>query len=421
MRIVSGREAEAMVERLAARGDQSTSLQARVRRIVNDVRRGGDGSLRRYAERWDELKTRQSLRVSDEEMAEAWRRLAPELRKSLRQAAQNIRRFCEWQKPADRMRTRNGISLGQIVRPLESVGCYVPSGRYPLVSTVLMTVIPAQVAGVKNIRVVSPKPSVEVLAATAVLGVREFYRVGGAQAIAALAYGTNSIARVDKIVGPGNAYVTAAKKLVAFDCAIDFLAGPTEAVILCDRLSDSWGDSWVPEFAAADLVAQAEHDPGTLTVLITTSREFAQAVKTIATQLAKNNPIARKSLRARGAALVAASREQARNWANRLAPEHITIDEEDLPFIQNAGSVFIGAYSAQAAGDYATGPNHVLPTSGQARFRGGLSVMDFVKVITVQQLSAEGLKRIAPTIECLAKAEGLAAHAQSVRVRCEHA
>jgi len=297
----------------------------------------------------------------------------------------------------------------------------VPSGRYPLVSTVLMTVIPAQVAGVKNIRVVSPKPSVEVLAATAVLGVREFYRVGGAQAIAALAYGTNSIARVDKIVGPGNAYVTAAKKLVAFDCAIDFLAGPTEAVILCDSLSDSLGDSWVPEFAAADLVAQAEHDPETLTVLITTSREFAQAVKTIATQLAKNNPTAWKSLRARGAALVAASREQARNWANRLAPEHVTIDEEDLPFIQNAGSVFIGAYSAQAAGDYATGPNHVLPTSGQARFRGGLSVMDFVKVITVQQLSAEGLKRIAPTIECLAKAEGLAAHAQSVRVRCEHA
>jgi histidinol dehydrogenase len=421
MRIVSGREAEAMVERLAARGDQSTSLKARVRRIVNDVRRGGDGSLRRYAERWDELKTRQSLRVSDEEMAEAWRRLAPELHKSLRQAAQNIRRFCEWQKPADRIRTRNGISLGQIVRPLESVGCYVPSGRYPLVSTVLMTVIPAQVAGVKNIRVVSPKPSVEVLAATAVLGVREFYRVGGAQAIAALAYGTNSIARVDKIVGPGNAYVTAAKKLVAFDCAIDFLAGPTEAVILCDSLSDSLGDSWVPEFAAADLVAQAEHDPETLTVLITTSREFAQAVKTIATQLAKNNPIARKSLRARGAALVAASREQARNWANRLAPEHITIDEEDLPFIQNAGSVFIGNYSAQAAGDYASGPNHVLPTSGQARFRGGLSVIDFVKVITVQQLSAEGLKRIAPTIECLAKAEGLAAHAQSVRVRCEHA
>ena len=173
------------------------------------------------------------------------------------------------------MRTRGGISLGQIVRPLESVGCYVPGGRFPLVSTLLMTVIPAQVAGVKNIRVVSPKPSAEVLAAAAMLGVRELYRVGGAQAIAALAYGTSSVHRVDKIVGPGNAYVTAAKKLVSFDCAIDFLAGPTEAVILCNSLSGSQGDSWVPEFIAADLVAQAEHDPATLAVLITTSRELA--------------------------------------------------------------------------------------------------------------------------------------------------
>ena len=421
MRIVSGREADAKVERLVARGAQSTRLEPRVRRIVNDVRRGGEQALRRYAERWDGLAEKQPLQVSEGEMAEASRTLAPELRKSLRQAAQNIRRFCVWQKPADWIRTLGGISLGQIVRPLESVGCYVPGGRYPLVSTVLMTVIPAQVAGVKNIRVVSPKPSVEVLAAAAMLGVHEFYRVGGAQAIAALAYGTSSIPRVDKIVGPGNSYVTAAKKLVAFDCAIDFLAGPTEAVILCDSPENSPGDSNVPEFIAADLVAQAEHDPEALAVLITTSRELAQAVKMIATKLAKNNPIALKSLRARGAALVAASREQARDWANRIAPEHITISDDDLPFIQNAGSIFIGDYSAQAAGDYATGPNHVLPTSGQARFRGGLSVMDFVKVITVQRVSAKGLKRIAPAIECLAQAEGLTAHARSVRVRREHA
>jgi histidinol dehydrogenase len=421
MRIASGHEADAMVERLADRGERFTRQEASVRRIVNDVRRGGERSLRRYAERWDGLAAKQSLQVSEEDMAAAWRALAPELRKSLRQAARNIRRFCEWQKPADWMRTRGGISLGQIVRPLESVGCYVPGGRHPLVSTVLMTVIPAQVAGVKNIRVVSPRPTAEVLAAAAMLGVREFYRVGGAQAIAALAYGTSSIHRVDKIVGPGNAYVTAAKKLVTFDCAIDFLAGPTEAVILCDSLSASQGGPRAPEFIAADLVAQAEHDPETLALLITTSRELARAVKTIVTQLAKNNPIARKSLRARGAALVAASREQARDWANRIAPEHITIAEEDLPFIQNVGSIFIGDYSAQAAGDYASGPNHVLPTSGQARFRGGLSVMDFVKVITVQQLSAKGLKGIAPAIECLAEAEGLAAHAQSVRVRREHA
>jgi histidinol dehydrogenase len=421
MRIVSGRGADAMVERLAARGGQSARLEPRVQRIVNDVRRGGDRSLRRYAERWDGLGAEQSLRVSEEEMAAAWQSLAPELRKSLRQAAHNIRSFCEWQKPGDWMRTRGGISLGQIVRPLESVGCYVPGGRYPLLSTVLMTVIPAQVAGVKNIRVVSPKPTAEVLAVAAMLGLRELYRVGGAQAIAALAYGTGSIPRVDKIVGPGNAYVTAAKKLIAFDCAIDFLAGPTEAVILCDSPMNSPADSIVSEFIAADLVAQAEHDPETLALSITTSRELARSVKTIATHLAKNNPIARKSLRARGAVLVADSREQARDWANRIAPEHITIAEGDLPFIQNAGSIFIGDYSAQAAGDYASGPNHVLPTSGQARFRGGLSVMDFVKVITVQQVSAKGLKRIAPAIECLAEAEGLAAHAQSVRVRRKHA
>ena len=413
MRIVSGRAADAMVKRLGTRGGLLSGLEPRVRRIVDTVRRGGERSLRRYAERWDGLAAKRSLRVSEGEMAEALARVPAELRNSLRQAAESIRQFCEWQKPDGWMRTHDGVSLGQIVRPLESVGCYVPGGRYPLVSTLLMTVIPAQVAGVKNIRVVSPKPSVEVLAAAAMLGVREFYRVGGAQAIAALAYGTNTIARVDKIVGPGNAYVTVAKKLVSFDCAIDFLAGPTEAVVL--------SDSGVPEFIATDLVAQAEHDPETLAVFITTSRELARSVRVAVTQAAKGNPIAQKSLRARGGILVAASREQAREWANRIAAEHITVDSDDLPFIQNAGSIFVGNYSAQAAGDYASGPNHVLPTSGQARFRGGLSVMDFVKVITVQHLSAAGLKQIAPAIECLAGAEGLPAHARSIRVRSEHA
>jgi histidinol dehydrogenase len=413
MRIVSGRGADVVVERLAARESRLSGLEPQVRRIVDSVRRGGDRSLRRYAERWDGLAAKQSLRASEDEMAAAWGTLPAELRKALRQAAHSIRRFCEWQKPEGWMRTQDGISLGQVVRPLESVGCYVPGGRYPLVSTLLMTVIPAQVAGVKNIRVVSPKPSTEVLAAAAMLGIREFYRVGGAQAIAALAYGTTGIPRVDKIVGPGNAYVTVAKKLVSFDCAIDFLAGPTEAVVL--------SDSGAPKFIAADLVAQAEHDPETLAVLITTSRELARSVKVAATLAAKGNPTAHKSLRARGAILIAVSREQAREWANRIAPEHITIEADDLPFIQNAGSVFVGEYSAQAAGDYASGPNHALPTSGQARFRGGLSVVDFVKVITVQQLSAAGLKRIAPTIECLAGAEGLPAHARSIRVRCEHA
>ena len=413
MRIVSGRAASALIQRLAARGVQFTRLEPRVRRIVESVRRGGDPSLRRYAERWDGLETRQPVRVPEEEMATALREIVRELRQSLLQAAQNIRQFSEWQKPGDWMRSRNGISLGQMVRPLESVGCYVPGGRYPLVSTLLMTVIPAQVAGVNNIRVVSPKPSAAVLAAAGLLGVREFYRVGGAQAIAALAYGTTTIPRVDRIVGPGNAYVTVAKKLVSFDCAIDFLAGPTEAVVL--------SDSGVPEFIAADLVAQAEHDPETLSLLITTSRELARSVRVSAAQLAKGNPIAQKSLQVRGAILVAKSREQARDWANQVAPEHITVAEDDVPFIHNAGSVFVGDYSAQAAGDYASGPNHVLPTSGHARFRGGLSVADFVKVITVQHLSAKGLRGIESTIDCLAGAEGLPAHARSIQVRCERA
>ena len=413
MRIVFGRRAMLMIERLAARSMASSGIEPRVRRIVDDVRRGGERSLRKYAERWDGLAPNQPLRVSEGQMAAAWRTLDRGLRNSLRLAAANIRRFCELQMPKERKRIRGGISLGQIVKPLESVGCYVPGGRYPLVSTLLMTVIPAQVAGVKHIRVVSPRPSEEVLSAAAMLGVCEFYRVGGAQAVAALAYGTSSVPRVDKIVGPGNAYVTLAKKLVAFDCAIDFLAGPTEAVVL--------SDSGVPGYIASDLVAQGEHDPDALAVFITTSRDLAQSVARYVSRLAKGNPTAQTSLRRHGAILLAGSTGQARAWANRLAPEHITVCEKDLPFIHNAGSIFVGNYSAQAAGDYASGPNHVLPTSGQARFRGGLSVADFLKVIAVQKLSRAGLRRIAPTIECLAEAEGLAAHAASVRVRFEHA
>lgn len=413
MRIVSGRDATALVERLAARGGQFTRLEPRVRRMIHNVRRGGDKALRRYAERWDGLGANQTLLVGETEMATAWRAIDGQMRRSVSQAARNIRRFCEWQKPRSWTRTRGGASLGQLVRPLESVGCYVPGGRYPLVSTLLMTVIPAQVAGVKNIRVVSPKPSPEVLGAAAMLGVQEFYRVGGAQAIAALAYGTASVSRVDKIVGPGNAYVTVAKKLVAFDCAIDFLAGPTEAVIL--------SNSGVPEFIAADLVSQAEHDPDALAVLITTSRRLARSAAESVARLAHGNATAKESLRRHGVILVAASRGQGREWANLLAPEHITVEAEDVPFIQNAGSVFVGDYSPQAAGDYASGPNHVLPTAGQARFRGGLSVLDFVKLITVQDLSADGLRRIAPAVERLAEAEGLAAHAESVRVRRSHA
>jgi histidinol dehydrogenase len=300
-----------------------------------------------------------------------------------------------------------------LVHPLGSVGCYVPGGRYPLPSTLLMTVIPAQVAGVKQIRVVSPRPAPAMLAAAALLGVREFYRVGGAQAIAALAYGTKTIPRVDKIVGPGNLYVTAAKQCIAFDCAIDFLAGPTEALILCDQGH--------PSFIASDLVAQAEHDPEALAALITGSRSLAKLVaRSVATQ-ARGNPVAALALRSHGAILVAASRAQALDWTNCIAAEHVSTTRQYLPHIVNAGSIFVGDYSAQAAGDYGSGPNHVLPTGGAARFRGGLSVLDFVKIITVQELSPQGLAKIAPATVSLAETEGLLAHAQSIRVRWGHA
>jgi len=276
-----------------------------------------------------------------------------------------------------------------------------------------MTVTPAQVAGVKNIAVASPRPAAETLAAAALLGVENFYRVGGAQGIAALAYGTETMRRVDKIVGPGNSYVTAAKKLVAFDCAIDFLAGPTEVVVVSDD-----GD---PALLAADLVAQAEHDPEAMSIFVTSSAALGRAVALEARKQAAGNAIAQQSLQQRGVVLVAGSHAQALEIANAIAPEHITVSGKDVSAIRNAGSIFLGDYSPQALGDYASGPNHVLPTGGVARFRGGLSVLDFVKVISVQEASREGLRGIAPVVETLAEAEGLKAHAASVRARYAHA
>ena len=419
MRTLEGAAAEAYVEEVERRGSRLKDVEPVVRGIIENIRANGEEALLEYARKFDGLEPNQELRVDESELRAAWKRAPARLKSALRAAAANIRQFCEWQKPKEWMRSRNGITLGQLVRPLDSVGCYVPGGRFPLVSTLLMTVIPAQVAGVKEIRVVSPRPSSEVLAAAALLGAREFYRVGGAQAIAALAYGTEKIARVDKIVGPGNLYVTAAKKLVSFDCAIDMLAGPTEVVIVSSKGN--------PEFITADLVAQAEHDPETLAVFITSSKKLANSIIRSLDRGGRGRPprhennIAKQSLATRGAVLIAASRSQAFEWANRIAPEHITVEKKDLPLVHNAGSVFIGDYSAQAAGDYASGPNHVLPTAGAARFRGGLSVMDFVKLISVQELSAKGLQRIAPEIVRLAETEGLQAHADSIRVRCANA
>jgi histidinol dehydrogenase len=415
MRTLSGRKAETSVRALEQRGATDLArVEKQVRRIVADVRKNGDQALRRYAEKWDGLKVKQPLRVTHAEFEQAWNAVPEQFKHALEIAAANIRQYCEWQKPQPwRNAVSPGIQVGQVVRPLQSAGCYVPGGRYPLPSTMLMTVIPAQVVGVPEIRVVSPRPAPETLAAAHFLGVREFYRIGGAQAIAALAYGTASVPRVDKIVGPGNLFVTAAKKMVAFDCGIDFLAGPTEVVIVSER-----GD---PRFIAADLVAQAEHDPDALAVFITASASLAEHVAAEVKRSAVNNEIAKQSLKENGAILIAGSHDQALDFANRIAAEHITVSEEDLAHIRNAGSIFIGDYSPQAAGDYAAGPNHVLPTGGVARFRGGLGVQDFVKTISVQQLSRDGLDRIGAAVITLAEAEGLKAHAESIRVRSANA
>jgi histidinol dehydrogenase len=415
MRIVEGESARAEVRRLAARGAVDLArVEATVSEIVTSVRQEGEAALRGYSEHLDGLAGGQPLRVAPEEIAAALAAIPPELRAAMETAAANIRQYCQWQMPRPWMRrVAPGRRVGQLVRPLASVGCYVPGGRYPLPSTVLMTVIPAQVAGVKRIVVVSPRPAAATLAAAALLGVEEFYRIGGAQAVAALAYGTQTITRVDKIVGPGNLYVTAAKKMVAWDCAIDFLAGPTEVVLVSHEGN--------PTFLASDLVAQAEHDPDACAIFVTTSRELAEAVVLEADRLSLANDTARQSLKQNALVLVAASRDEAMEFANAIASEHLTVPAEDVARVEAAGAVFVGDYSPQAMGDYASGPNHVLPTAAVARYRGGLSVLDYVKIVSVQEASRAGLKGLAPTISLLADAEGLKAHGDSVRLRCEGA
>ena len=357
-----------------------------VKRIVADVRKRGDRALLRYAAQFDGLAGASSLRVTPEEMAAAWNAITPAMRDALSTAVDQIRTFAVSQLPASFSEEPvPGLTTGQLVRPLGSVGCYVPSGRHTLPSTLLMTAIPAQVAGVERIAVVSPKPALETLAAAHLLGITEFYRLGGAHAIAALAYGTATIPRVDKIVGPGNLYVTAAKRLVAFDCAIDMLAGPTEIVVTSEH-----GDA---TYIAADLVAQAEHDPEALAIFITTRADLAKEVIAEAKLRSSKNSIARQALDRNGLVIIASSVDETHAITNRLAPEHLTVDAaSDLDWVWNAGSVFVGRWSAQPMGDYISGPNHTLPTGGTARVRGGLSVNDFVKLITVQEYTAQGIR-----------------------------
>lgn len=405
-------EAAEIIASLETRGATNTAkVDPIVREIIAGIRYNGDGALRDYAEKFDGLAPSASLKVTPEEMKAAWDATEPGLQAAMKLAQANIRAFAEKQLPkAWSFRPMEGMEVGQIVRPLASVGCYVPGGRYPLPSTLLMTATPAQVAGVERIVVCSPKPAKETMAAAHLAGITEFYRVGGAQAIAMLAYGTGTIASVDKIVGPGNLYVTAAKIAVSNDCGIDMPAGPTE-IVYTSETGNATG-------IAADLVAQAEHDPEALPIFISTQTQLARAVIEETNRLATNNEIAKLSIAAQGYAFVTETVEEARALTNRLAPEHLTVDSgADLRWVANAGSVFIGDYTPQSMGDYISGPNHVLPTGRVGRMRGGLSVMDFVKVITVQQYTRDALSVIGPHTIALAEAEGLQAHADSVRVR----
>ena len=333
------------------------------------------------------------------------------VRRAIRAAAASIRRVAKAQVPKGwRLTVGPGVTVEQRVVPLARVGCYVPAGRYPLPSSLLMTAIPARAAGVPEVIVACPRPDAAVLLAAIEAGADWVFRMGGAHAIAALAYGTRTVPRVDKIVGPGNRWVSAAKSLVTSDCAIDFHAGPTEILLVASTMPAAW--------VAADLIAQAEHDPDARAVCITTSLRYAERIaREVQAQLPATGP-ARTSLARHGGVIVARSATEALALANDAASEHLVVEDDLVASrMTHAGAIFVGPWTAQVAGDYAIGSNHVLPTAGAARHRGGLNAADFVKLVSVQRVTERGLRTIAGTITALARAEGLEGHARSVEMR----
>ncbi len=409
LRIVESTNRRAVSALLSPERVRDAATDTRVARIVRDVRSGGDAALIRYAKALDRLDG--SIEIGTDEMRTAAKRVDPSVRRALREAARNIRIVAKRQVPRGwRVTVAPGVSVEQKIVPLDRVGCYVPGGRYPLPSSLLMTAIPAAAAGVTDVIAVCPRPEPVVLAAALEAGVSRLFRIGGAHAIAAMAYGTETVPRVDKIVGPGNRWVAAAKALIASDCGIDFYAGPTEIVIVSARGPAVW--------VAADLIAQAEHDPDARAVLITPNRALAERVQAeIDRQMPADGP-ARESLRAHGGVIVTRSIAEAIDLANVSAAEHLVVDDDAMARkVRCAGSLFVGQWSAQVAGDYAIGTTHVLPTAGAARVRGGLSGADFVRQITVQRVTQAGLKRVGNAVVTLANAEGLKGHAESVALR----
>jgi histidinol dehydrogenase len=394
---------------LDRRPSQDPAVRRRVASIVAGVRKGGDAAVRRLARRYDGLTG--PFEVTRAEMEEAAQRVPRAVRRAIAVAARNIRRVARAQLPrSTRVVVAPGLTVTERVVPLDRVGCYVPGGRYPLPSSLLMTAVPAGVAGVREVFVACPRPDAVVMAAALAAGVTRLFRLGGAHAIAAFAYGTETIPAVDKIVGPGNRYVAAAKDLVSADCAIDFHAGPSEVVVLTSTAPPAW--------VAADLIAQAEHDPDARALVVTTSRSYATRVaREVAAALPETGPAA-AALYQHGAIVVCRSEAEAVALVNRIAPEHVLCSRAALAGrITRAGTIFVGDETVPAAGDYATGSNHVLPTAGAARFRGGLNAADFVRLIAVQEMSGRALAALAPAVTTLARAEGLEAHARSVELR----
>jgi histidinol dehydrogenase len=394
---------------LDRRPARTPRIERAVAAIIADVRREGDPALLRYARTFDRL--RGPLEIPRREIRAAGSQVPPPVRRAIETAAAHIRKVAARQVPASwSVNPAPGVRIAQRVSPLDRVGCYVPGGRYPLPSSLLMTAVPAVVAGVGEVIAVCPRPDPVVLFAAGVAGVTRLFRIGGAHAVAALAYGTRTIPRVDKIVGPGSAYVAAAKAQVAADCAIDFFAGPSEIAVV-----SSAGD---PEWIAADLIAQAEHDPDARAILFTPAMTLALAVAAQVERQLPAAPAAAPALAANGGIIVTGTEDEAIALAQRMAPEHVVCDTDAVAArLTRAGTVFVGSHSAQALGDYVTGSNHVLPTSGAAAARGGLSAADFVRVATVQRITPAGLHRIGPAAVALAEAEGLTGHAESVRVR----
>ncbi|NOH34553.1 histidinol dehydrogenase [Vibrio chagasii] len=401
---------------------EGANITATVSDVIAKVRNEGDAALKELTEKFDRV-TPKSIRVSSDEIEEASARLTPEMKQALEQAYSNIAKFHEAQKPQPiKVETQPGVVCEQVTRAINTVGLYIPGGSAPLPSTVLMLGVPAQIAGCRKVVLCSPPPIAdEILYVAKLCKIDEVYNVGGGQAVAAMAYGTESVAKVDKIFGPGNAFVTEAKRQVSNDfrgAAIDMPAGPSEVLVVADETADA-------DFIAADLLSQAEHGPDSQVVLVTPSPLIAdQVTEAVQKQLKELSraSIAQQAL-ASSLIIIAESITQAIAISNFYGPEHLIVQTKNprelLPLLDNAGSIFLGDWSPESAGDYASGTNHVLPTYGYTKTYSSLGLADFSKRMTVQELSADGLKGLAPTVVTMAEAEGLDAHKRAVTIRVE--